>query len=161
MKMKISTLLLAFALLGSSAMLSSCKKNDDNNGSNSNTPAKDNSLTAIIGTKIVDPSGLPTISYEADKGILTATVYDKDQVTTLALTMQLDQGNTLAFGSTAFGNVQTSSNTDGLYEAVDGNVNLSTNDRTNRIAEGTFSFSAQNLNSAKINVTSGKFYIKY
>ncbi|MDX5321177.1 MAG: hypothetical protein LPK49_08935 [Bacteroidota bacterium] len=161
MKTKISTFLLAAVLLGSTALFSSCGKEEEpGTGGGGSTP-KANSLTATIGTKILDPVAAPTVVYEAGTGNLNITVNDKDQVTTLAIYFNVNQGNSLTFGSTAFGNVQTSATSEGLYTADGGTITLTTNDKANRIAEGTFSFSAKNLQQANVDVSNGKFYVKY
>lgn len=161
MKMKISTYLLAFTLMGSVSLFSSCSKDDDNGGSSSGGNTKANSMTATIGTKILDPAAAPTVVYEAGTGNLNITVNDKDQVTTLAIYFSVNEGNSLTFGNNAFGNAQTSNTTEGLYTAAGGSLTLTTNDKTNRIVEGTFNFSAQNVNQANLDITNGKFYIKY
>lgn len=165
MKTKMNTYLLTFALLGSAFMFNSCEKGDDTGNTGGVTPPKTNSVSAQIGSKILEPSGLPLVNFESGTGTLDFTVYDKDQVHTLAIYLDVNGGNGQSFasGGTAFANVQTSSTTEGLYTSDGGSLTLTTNDKTNRIVEGTFSFSAKNINSPpdNINVSGGKFYIKY
>lgn len=158
MKIKFTTLLLAFAMISSTALLSSCGKDDDNGGTGGgggSTP-KANSMTATIGTKILDPAQEPIVSFDA--GSLSITANDKDQSTTLALYVDVNGSNSQPIGSVAFGNVQIGGD---LYTGDGGTVKLTTNDKSNRIIEGTFTFSAKNSQQANIDVSGGSFYIKY
>jgi len=159
MKTKFTTLLLAIAMIGSTALLNSCKKDEDT-GSNSGggSTAKANSVSATIGTKILDPAGEPVVSYDGSNGSLSITSNDKDQSTTLAIYFSVNDGNTQPIGNTAFGNVQVGGD---LYTADGGTITLTTNDKANRIVEGTFVFSAKNSQQANLDVSGGKFYVKY
>lgn len=158
MKTKINSFLLAFALLGSVVVLNSCNKDEDDPGTNQ---PKTNFVSATIGTKAIDPAGAPIVNFSGST--LDFTINDKDQVTTLAIYVDVNGANSQSFagGGTAFANVQTSSTTEGLYTADGGTITLTTNDKANRIAEGTFAFSAKNTNFQNIDVSNGKFYIKY
>jgi hypothetical protein len=159
MKTKMNTYLLTFALLGSALVLNSCGKEDDPD--NTGGGPKANYVQATIGTKAIDPVGAPIVNF--DNGTLDFTVLDKDQVTTLAVYVDINGANTQSFagGSSAFANVQISSTTEGLYTADGGSITMTTNDKANRIVEGTFAFSAKNTNSQNIDVSNGKFYLKY
>lgn len=158
MKTKIHSFLLAFALVGSMVVLNSCGNDDDDNPT---TPPKTNFVSATIGTKALDPASAPLVNF--DNGTLDFTVLDKDQVTTLAIYLDVNGPNSQSFsdGMYAFANVQTSGTTKGLYTADGGSITLTTNDKTNRIVEGTFVFSAKNEDMQNIDVSNGKFYIKY
>lgn len=160
MKTKFTTLLLALAMVGSTVLLNSCKKDDDTGGTSGGggTNTTPNSMTGVIGTKILDPAGLPVFTYESSNGSLSITTNDKDQSTTLAIYLNVNSGNDQAIGSAAFGNVQIGGD---LYTADAGSIKLTTNDKTNRIIAGTFSFSSKNSQQANIDVSNGKFYIKY
>lgn len=160
MKTKINTYLLAFVLLGSTLALNSCKKDEDPD--DGNNPPKTNSVSAVIGTEALDPAAAPIINFESGTGTLNFTVNDKDQVTTLAIYLNVNGPNTQSFvGGDAYGHVQTSTATEGLYEADGGTLTLTTNDKTSRIVEGTFVFSAKNINKENLEVSNGKFYLKY
>ncbi|HCS19537.1 MAG TPA: hypothetical protein DIW47_03055 [Bacteroidetes bacterium] len=158
MKTKINSLILAFALVGSVALLNSCNKDDEDPGTDQ---PKTNFVSATIGTKAIDPAGAPIVNFTGST--LDFTVNDKDQVTTLAIYVDVNSTNTQSFsgGGTAFANVQVSNTTEGLYTADGGSIILTTNDKANRIVEGTFAFSAKNTNMQNIDVSNGKFYIKY
>lgn len=158
MKTKFNSFLLAFALIGSVFTLNSCNPDGDDPGTNQ---PKTNFVSATIGTKAIDPAGAPIVNFTGST--LDFTINDKDQVTTLAIYVDVNAANTQSFasGGTAFANVQISSTTEGLYTADGGNITLTTNDKANRIVEGTFVFSAKNSNFQNIDVSNGKFYIKY
>lgn len=165
MTTKISTHLIALVLLSSTLLLNSCGKDGDdpkNDGGDPIVP-KTNFVEAVIGTDPIDPSGLPEIDYEASTTSLEFAVFDKNQVTSLSIYIDISGPSTQSFGpnGTAFANVQTSSTTQGLYSSDGGTIVLTTNDKTNRIVEGTFNFSAKNTDNFNIDVSGGKFYIKY
>jgi len=160
MKTKFTTLLLALAMVGSSVMLNSCKKDDDpaGGGGGGSTTPKTNSIAATIGTDALDPATAPIVSFDGSNGSMSITSNDKDQSTTLAIYFSINGGNSQSIGGTAFANVQSGGK---LYTADGGTITLTTNDKSNRIVEGTFVFSAKDTQQFNIDVSGGSFYIKY
>lgn len=158
MKTKFTTLVLAIAMIGSTALLNSCKKDDDSGSNGGGSTPKANSVGATIGTHVLDPAASPIVAYDASNGSLSITSNDKDQSTTLALYFSVNGANEQQIGGTAFASVQVGGK---LYDADGGKVTLTTNDKTNRIVAGTFVFSAKDSQQFNIDVSDGTFYIKY
>ena len=164
MKRKLHTYILALLAVGSLS-LGACSKDDDGGGGSGGSgggggTGKTNNLEATIDSKAFNYSSM-VATYEASTGFLDVTAYDKDQVTTVSLYIDLNGPTTQTIGSDAFGNVQVSSTTEGLYQGTSGMLTITSNNKTAKTVEGTFEFQAVNSNQASINITGGKFYVDY
>jgi hypothetical protein len=160
MNKRLTSILFIIVLLGATIGLASCTKKEDNGGGKpAVTP---NSMEATVGGRKFEPTGPPIVTYNSTTGNIDVTMNDKDQVSAVAIYFSTNDGNTQTFGTgNCFGNAQTSSQNDGLYTATNGTLTLTTNDKAGRIAAGTFSFNAVNVNSQTTSVSGGKFYVKY
>ncbi len=159
--MRKLTLFSLFLATMSLAMLSSCSDDDSGSagsGNNNNNTQKNFLEAKINGTDF--SQGTLSIDFDETSKFLEVTANSSDQVTIISLFMNVNGDDSLSVSDINEVSAQLQIGPD-LYQGEAGSIVITKNDKTGRILEGTFNYTARNLSNDTKEITAGKFSAKY